>query len=100
MRPFPKASIRNAAATRPGRLAEQRGILRVHVARRRDDRHHLRGGGEVEACLPRRSGEPGGAAFNVNSDQDELWNRRQIVLDPVPGATEGFSLEALVGSTS
>ena len=42
-------------------------------------------------------GEVGGAPFYIDRDQYERWNRPEFVLDAVPGAAEGFSLEGLAG---
>jgi uncharacterized protein len=42
-------------------------------------------------------GRPGGAAFYIDGEQYERWNQPQLVLDAVPGAAEGFSLEGLDG---
>ena len=42
-------------------------------------------------------GDVSGAAFYIDSEQDERWNNPQLVLDVANGAAEGFSLEALEG---
>ena len=42
-------------------------------------------------------GDVGGAAFLIDADQYERWNRPRFVLDVAPGAAEGFSLEGLEG---
>ena len=42
-------------------------------------------------------GEVGGAAFYIDADQYERWNRPSFMLDVAPGAAEGFSLEGLEG---
>ena len=42
-------------------------------------------------------GEVGGAAFYIDTDQYERWNRPSFLLDVAPGAAEGFSLEGLDG---
>jgi uncharacterized protein len=42
-------------------------------------------------------GTPGGAAFYIDAEQYERWNRPQLVLDAAAGAAEGFSLEGLEG---
>jgi uncharacterized protein (DUF779 family) len=42
-------------------------------------------------------GEVGGAAFYIDDEQYERWNRPQLVLDVGAGAAGGFSLEALEG---
>jgi hypothetical protein len=44
-----------------------------------------------------RLGEVGGAAFYIDTEQFERWNRPQFLLDVSPGAAEGFSLEGLEG---
>jgi uncharacterized protein len=44
-----------------------------------------------------RLGEIGGAAFYIDADQYERWGRPQFVIDVLPGAAEGFSLEGLEG---
>jgi uncharacterized protein (DUF779 family) len=42
-------------------------------------------------------GEVGGAAFYIDDEQYERWNRPLLVLDAAEGAAEGFSLEGLEG---
>jgi uncharacterized protein len=42
-------------------------------------------------------GTPGGAAFYIDAEQYQRWNRPQLVLDAAAGAAEGFSLEGLEG---
>lgn len=42
-------------------------------------------------------GEVGGAAFYIDEEVYERWNRPQLVLDVAEGAAEGFSLEGLEG---
>ena len=42
-------------------------------------------------------GTIGAAAFYIDQDQYERWNRPQFVIDVSPGAAEGFSLEGLEG---
>ncbi len=42
-------------------------------------------------------GDVSGAAFYIDSEQDERWNNPQLVLDVANGAAEGFSLEGLEG---
>ena len=42
-----------------------------------------------------RPGEVGGAAFYIDADQYERWNRPRFLLDVSPGAAGGFSLEGL-----
>jgi uncharacterized protein (DUF779 family) len=44
-----------------------------------------------------RLGEVGGAAFYIDTEQFERWNRPRFRLDVLPGAAEGFSLEGLEG---
>ena len=44
-----------------------------------------------------RLGEVGGAAFYIDTEQFERWNRPHFLLDVSPGAAEGFSLEGLEG---
>jgi len=44
-----------------------------------------------------RLGEVGGAAFYIDTEQFERWNRPRFRLDVSPGAAEGFSLEGLEG---
>ena len=63
--------------------------------------------GSSPICLPaselatgphdRLLGEVGGAAFYIDEDQDERWNRPQFLLDMAEGPAEGFSLEGLEG---
>jgi uncharacterized protein (DUF779 family) len=40
-------------------------------------------------------GDVGGCPFYIDTEQYERWNRPQLVLDVVPGAGTGFSLEGL-----
>jgi hypothetical protein len=42
-------------------------------------------------------GEVEGAAFYIDADQYERWNRPGFEIDVAPGAAEGFSLEGLEG---
>jgi uncharacterized protein (DUF779 family) len=42
-------------------------------------------------------GDIAGAAFYIDSGQDERWNEPDLVLDVADGAAEGFSLEGLEG---
>jgi uncharacterized protein len=51
----------------------------------------LLGSGDV------RLGDVGGAAFLIDADQYERWNRPRFVLDVASGAAAGFSLEGLEG---
>ena len=44
-----------------------------------------------------RLAEVGGAAFYIDTEQFERWNRPRFLLDVSPGAAEGFSLEGLEG---
>jgi uncharacterized protein (DUF779 family) len=44
-----------------------------------------------------RLGEIGGAPFYIDVEQYERWGRPRFVVDVAPGASEGFSLEALDG---
>jgi uncharacterized protein (DUF779 family) len=44
-----------------------------------------------------RLGEVGGAAFYIDAEQFERWNRPRFLLDVSPGASEGFSLEGPEG---
>jgi len=49
--------------------------------------------GPGDVCL----GEIGGASFYIDRDQYERWGRPEFLIDVVPGAAEGFSLEGLDG---
>ena len=42
-------------------------------------------------------GDIGGAPFYIDSDQYERWGTPRFLIDVVPGAAEGFSLEGLEG---
>jgi uncharacterized protein len=42
-------------------------------------------------------GDIGGAPFYIDSDQYQRWGTPPFLIDVVPGAAEGFSLEALEG---
>jgi uncharacterized protein (DUF779 family) len=44
-----------------------------------------------------RLGEIGGAGFYIDADQYERWGRPHFLIDVLPGAAEGFSLEGLEG---
>jgi uncharacterized protein len=49
--------------------------------------------GPHDVCL----GSIGGAPFYIDSDQWERWGNPTFVIDVSPGASEGFSLEGLIG---
>lgn len=40
-------------------------------------------------------GDVGGCPFYIDAEQYERWNRPEFMLDVVPGAGTGFSLESL-----
>jgi len=64
-------------------------------------------GGSSPICLPDGEllvgthdlllGEVGGAAFYIDDEQYERWNRPHLVLDVADSAADGFSLEGLEG---
>jgi len=42
-------------------------------------------------------GEIGGSPFYIREDQFEYWRHTQLIIDVVPGGSNGFSLEAPEG---
>lgn len=57
----------------------------------------FRAGAFLVGPADRLLGEVAGAPFYIDGEQDERWNRPQLVIDVAEGAAEGFSLEGLQG---
>jgi hypothetical protein len=57
----------------------------------------LRDGELLPGASDVRLGDIAGAAFYIDAEQDERWNRPSFVIDVSPGPAEGFSLEACEG---